>query len=179
MNAKECQRKSKWQYPDSEPVIRGQPMAPRWKGSEIHYAPSARPISIRRQYTVIMHRNWGPENKHEHKKGTMDQQEKRYGKENWLRKRNRTVQRNIGMEKTTEKYQRSRWRWKTGKKKKNQRRCPWIINLKNNVLKLIKKLKLNHHLFLIFWINHYFWINLSQNVFFHWIFDVQLQVSPI
>jgi hypothetical protein len=31
----------------------------------------------------------------------MDQREKRYGKDNCLRKRNRTVQRIIGMEKTT------------------------------------------------------------------------------
>jgi hypothetical protein len=37
-------RKSKWQYLDSEPGIRGAHMAPRWKGLAIHYAPSATPI---------------------------------------------------------------------------------------------------------------------------------------
>jgi hypothetical protein len=37
-------RKSKLQYPYSEPGIRGPTTAPRWKGSPIQYAPCATPI---------------------------------------------------------------------------------------------------------------------------------------
>jgi hypothetical protein len=55
---KECQGKSKWQYPYSEPGIRGPPTAPRWKGLGINYAPST------------THR-W--EHEHRHEKGTMNQ----------------------------------------------------------------------------------------------------------
>jgi hypothetical protein len=61
-------------------------------------------LSIRLSHTVGMQRNCGPENEHEHEKRTMDQ---RYGEDIYLHKRNRTVQRNIGMEKTTEKYKKS------------------------------------------------------------------------
>jgi predicted secreted protein len=66
-------------------------------------------ISIRRPHTVGMQRKCGPENEHGHGKGTMDQREKRYMEKIIdYAKKNRTVQRNIGMEKTSEKYQISR-----------------------------------------------------------------------
>jgi hypothetical protein len=43
-------------------------------------------------------KNWGAENEHGHEKRIMEQRENKYGKDNWLRKRNRTIQRNIGIE---------------------------------------------------------------------------------
>jgi hypothetical protein len=42
--------KSKWQYPDSEPGIRGPPTASKWKVSAINYAPSATPFYLSTTY---------------------------------------------------------------------------------------------------------------------------------
>jgi hypothetical protein len=42
---------------------------------------------IRRPHTVGMQKNWGAENEHGHEKRIMEQEENRYGKDNWLRKK--------------------------------------------------------------------------------------------
>jgi hypothetical protein len=54
----------------------------------------------------------------------MDQREKRYGKDDSLRKRNQTVQRNIDTEKKTTKK-----RINQDSDRNEERRCPWNVNL--------------------------------------------------